>query len=150
MSASPEYMNTTLNTFPEPDMHLTCIVPGSFLDKVQQTVDRYVPRTRFTPSFGFTGTRESLNALFEDQAIAMGAADRVIKLHYASPEHWLAKWQSTFEPLKRAYRLVEPDWRHQLSEELLTLAKQFTEVDDDGRYIRCDYLDFHVHKGTVQ
>lgn len=150
MAASPDYMNTTLNPFPEPDIRLTCIVPGSFLDKVQQTIDRYVPRSRFTPSLGSTGTRESLNAMYEDQAIAMGAADRVVKLHYASPEHWLAKWKLTCPPLKRAYQLIDPEWRNQFSDDLLELAKQFTGVDATGRFIQCDYLEFLVHKSLQQ
>lgn len=68
----------------------------------------------------------------------------------SSPEHWLARWQLSYAPLTHAYRLVYPDWRGQMSDDLSRLANRFTEIDADGRFIRCDYLEFLVRKSETQ
>jgi SAM-dependent methyltransferase len=131
-------------------IELACPTPGSFLARVQQTIDHYIPKTKFAAEPGFVGTREILNIHFGDCASALGAIDRVIKLHHSSPEHWLALWQTSYAPLKRAFRQVDPDWRGQFSDDLIRLAKQFTDVDAAGRFIRCEYLEFLVHKSDLQ
>jgi SAM-dependent methyltransferase len=129
---------------------IACPVPGSFLAQVQQSIERFVSQSGFSAQPGFVGTRENLNAHFGQQASALGACDRVVKLYCASPEHWLAGWQSSYAPLQAAYRLVDPERRNEFSEDLIELAKRFTDVDADGRFIRCDYLEFLVHKSELQ
>lgn len=135
---------------PGATIRLDAPVPGGFLARIHELIDRYMPESQTVSGPRFVGTRESLNALFEHQAIAMGAFDCSAKLRFPSAEHWLAKWQSSYGPLQRAYRLVDPEWRGQMTEDLVRLARRFSEADADGPYIRYDYLEFLVHKGPQQ
>lgn len=134
-------------TAPGGVIHLEVPVPGSLLARVHELINHYLPASQAVPETRFVGTRESLNALFEHQAIAMGAFDGSSKLRFASAEHWLAAWQSSYGPLRRAYRLVDPEWRGQMSEDLIRIARRFCAIDAEGPYLRYDYLEFNVHKG---
>jgi hypothetical protein len=124
---------------------IACPTPGSFLDRVRQLIGRYAPPSAIALEAGFVGTRENLNAHFGNRAIALGARDRVTRLYYSSPEHWLARWRSTYAPMMSAFSQIEPEWRDTFSDDLIRLAKEFTEIDSRGRFIRCDYLEFLVH-----
>jgi hypothetical protein len=37
-----------------------------------------------------------------------------------------------------------------MSDDLIPLANRFTEIDANGWFIRCDYLEFLVHKSESQ
>jgi hypothetical protein len=102
------------------------------------------------PYAGFEGTRENINEWFGADAMALGAADRAVTLDYSSAEHWFASWLSSYRPLKCAFRLVEPDRRDRLSDELIRLAKSFAMPLEGSLRIRCDYLECLVHKGIPQ
>lgn len=129
---------------------LACPSPGSFLARIWQTVNTYMSPSSVAPYAGFEGTRENLNELFGARAKALGAADRAVTFDYSSAEHWLASWVSSYRPLKCAFRLVDPDWRDQLSDDLIRVARSFAMPVKDTLRIRCDYLECLVHKGLRQ
>jgi SAM-dependent methyltransferase len=128
---------------------VACASPGSFLDRIQCSISMYLPAAVNQPGQGFRGTRKSLDKLFGAYAVAQGARDRALTLHFASAEHWLATFRTSYAPLRRAYRVMSPDWRDQFSAELLRLARSFATVVDDGITINCDYLEFLIHTGIA-
>jgi hypothetical protein len=94
------------------------------------------------------GTREYLNDLFGHSAYALGAAINTHKWRYKSPQHWLDTWRTHGEPLHKVYKTVDPDWRDQLSSELLALVERFNEAEDGSMIVQSEYLEFLVHKGS--
>jgi hypothetical protein len=41
---------------------------------------------------------------------------------------------------------VDPEWRDQLSSELLALVDRFNEANDGSMVVQSEYLEFLVHK----
>ncbi len=105
-------------------------------------VDTMVPIEFLRP----TGTREYLNDLFGNSADALGAATHTHTWRYRSPEHWLNTWRSHGGPLQEAYNAVDPEWREQLSSELLALVGRFNEANDGSMVVQSEHLEFLVHK----
>jgi SAM-dependent methyltransferase len=129
---------------------LACAVPGSFLAEIHARIEAYSARDGRGQGRSFTGTRENLDALFGSAAIALGARDRSVPLRYASAGHWFAEWQTSYAPLKEACEQIEPAWRGQFATDLTRIAASFAEVNAGKLSIRCDYLEFIVHKGNIQ
>jgi SAM-dependent methyltransferase len=121
---------------------LSCPVPGSFIATILDRIADYTG----SGQRGFTGTRQALNGLFEQDAVAMGARDRSITLRFASVEHWLAEWRTSFAPLRQAYERIDPKWRSQFTEDLLKIAASFALPAAGQLAVRCDYIEFMVHK----
>lgn len=129
---------------------LACPAPGSFLAEIHARIELYIAPGAPVASRGFTGTREGLDALFGAGAKALGGRDRSVELSVRSAEHWLAEWQVSYAPLKRAFQSIDPEWRSQLTNDLLDIAGLFAEPRGARLSIRCDYLEFLVHKGDLQ
>jgi len=129
---------------------IACPAPGSFLAEVHERIAMYTNLDAAARRSRFAGTREALNRHFGASAIALGARDRSISISVSSAEHWLAEWRQSYAPLKRAFEQVDPEWRDQLTDELLKLVALHAIRGEDGLSIRCDYLEFVVHKGAVQ
>lgn len=129
---------------------IACPAPGSFLAELHARIDAYTAREETPSNRGFAGTRKALDALFGPSAIALGAIDRTVTLDFSSAEHWLAEWQVSYAPLKRAYEHIDPEWRAQFTNDLLHIAALFAEAKEGKLSIRCEYLEFIVHKGTIQ
>lgn len=127
---------------------LSCWTPDSFNGRVIDTVARYQASREAAVSPSRWGTREYLNELFGHSADALGAAVQSHPWRYPSPQHWLADWQSHGGPLCKAYNTIDPDWRDQLSSELLALVDRVNEASDGSMVVRSEYLEFLVHKST--
>jgi SAM-dependent methyltransferase len=125
---------------------LSCPVPGSFLATILDRIAAYTAGSSGSGQRGFTGTRRALNGLFEQDAVAMGARDRSVTLRFSSVEHWLAEWRTSFAPLKEAYERIQPEWRSQFTEDLLKIAASFALPAAGQLAMRCDYIEFMVHK----
>ena len=125
--------------------------PGSFIARVNAIAARHAG-AGYT---GFVGTRAGMDAVFGGMAVAQGARDNAVTFHAASAEHWLADWRSNYAPLREAYRRVATDAdatgrRNALTNELLELAALFGERRRGKLCICSDYLEFIVHKGSIQ
>jgi SAM-dependent methyltransferase len=129
---------------------LACPTPWSLLARIRKTISAYVSPSSVATYAAFDGTRENLNEWFGSGAIVLGAAARVVWLDYSSAEHWLASWVSSYRPLKFSFRLVEPDCRDQLSDDLMRLARSFAMPVKGALRIRCDYLEYLAYKGIPQ
>lgn len=122
--------------------------PQSFNGQLISIIDRYSTAKAARRNPGLWGTREFLNDLFGHSADALGAVTRTHAWRYRSPGHWLKKWRSHGGPLQKVYNAVDPDWRDQLSSELLALAERFNETTDGSMVVQSEYLEFLVHKTT--
>lgn len=127
---------------------LACWTPESFNGQLISIVRKYATGQSQWQRPAEWGTREYLNDLFGHSAYALGAATNTHKWRYKSPQHWLESWRSHGEPLYEVYRTVDPDWRDQLSSELLAVVGRFNEADDGSMVVRSEYLEFLVHKST--
>lgn len=127
---------------------LACWTPGSFNGRLITIVARYITtRSEFEGPL-LWGTRESLNDLFGHSADALGAATHTHTWRYASPEDWLEDLRSHGGSLHDTFKALDPDWRDQLSSELLALVNQFNEADDGSMVVQSEYLEFLIHKST--
>ncbi len=122
--------------------------PESFNGQLISTIARYSTAQSDRKSPVLWGTRQHLNSLFGASADALGAATHTHTWRYQSPEHWLNAWRSLGGPLHKAYSAVDPDYRDQLSAELLALVGRFNEANDGSMVVRSEYLEFLVHKST--
>ena len=125
---------------------VSCPVPGSFLAMILDCIAAYTAGETGSGKRGFTGTRRALNGLFEQESVAMGARDRSVTLYVASAEHWLAEWRKSFAPLRQAYERIAPDARNQFTEDLLRIVALFALPAAGKLALRCDYIEFMVHK----
>ncbi|HSM30682.1 MAG TPA: hypothetical protein VK854_08270 [Woeseiaceae bacterium] len=125
---------------------IACPVPGSFIATILDCVAAYTAVDSGARERGFRGTRRALNALFEQDAAALGARDRTATISFPSAEHWLAEWRKSFAPLRRAYEHIGPDRRSQFTEELLRIVAWFALPAGGKLAVRCDYIEFMVHK----
>lgn len=62
---------------------------------------------------------------------------------------WLGPGSSR-APLRRAFAQIDPHPRGQLATGPLRVAGSFADVNDGKLSIRCDYLEFIVHRGNLQ
>lgn len=129
---------------------LACPRPGSFLAGIHGRIEAYTVPDGCGQRRGFTGARQALDALFGASATALGARDRSVTLTFASVGDWLAEWQASHAPLRSACEHVDPEWRGQFTADLLRIAGSYAEMNDGKLSIRCDYLEFIVHKGNLQ
>lgn len=127
---------------------LTAWAPQGFNGRLISTLARYSTDRSEREDPTAWGTREYLDHLFGHSADALGATSRTHTWRYASPRQWLDQWRSPGGPLYEAWHAVDPDWREQLSDELLALADHFNEADDGSLVVRSEYLEFVVHKST--
>lgn len=127
---------------------LACWTRDSFTGQVFRTIGRYLPVPDGCESATRWGTREYLNELFGEHADALGAATRSYVLRYESTQQWLESWRSFYAPLQKVIDSVDPDWRDQLTEDLLALADRFNEADDGTMVIEDEYLEFLIHKSS--
>lgn len=127
---------------------LACWTPQSFNGQLISTIARYSTTRSELKSPALWGTREYLNDLFGHSADGLGAATHTHTWRYASPEHWLENWRSHGGPLHSTFNTVDPNWRDQLSSELLALGKQFNEANDGSMVVESEYLEFLINKST--
>ncbi len=76
----------------------------------------------------------------------MAARDCSVTLCFVSAEHWLAEWRTSFAPLRQAYERIDPDWRGQFTDDLLRIVALFALPASGKLAVRCDYIEFMVHK----
>ncbi|MFQ5982241.1 MAG: class I SAM-dependent methyltransferase [Woeseiaceae bacterium] len=127
---------------------LACWTPQSFNGQLISIIARYSTIRSEQPDPVHWGTREYLNDLFGHSADALGAATRTHTWRYRSVKDWLKTWRSYGGPLYNVYRAVDPDWRDQLSAELLALVNRFNEANNGSLVVRSEYLEFVAHKST--
>lgn len=123
---------------------VACPVPGSFLASIIDCAAAHAGDD--TGTGRFTGTRRALNALFEQQAVAMGARDNTATLRFPSAEHWLAEWRKSFAPIRRAYERIDPNRRGRFTEDLLRIVAMHALPAARKLVVRNDYIEFMVHK----
>jgi len=127
---------------------LACWTPESFNGQLIAIIEKYSPTRSETKSAAQWGTREYLNDLFGHAADALGAANHTHTWRYQSSQQWLETCRSLGGPLHKVYNAVDPDWRDQLTSELLALVDRFNEADDGSMVVRSEYLQFLVHKSS--
>ena len=127
---------------------LACWAPQGFNGQLISTIARYATNRSEQSDPVHWGTREYLNDLFGHSADALGAATKTHTWRYRSVKDWLKTWRSYGGPLHDVYRTVDPDWRDQLSAELLALVDRFNEATDWSVVVQSEYLEFVVHKST--
>jgi SAM-dependent methyltransferase len=125
---------------------LTGWTPESFNGQLISTVAKYLTKQSDQTSPTRCGTREYLNDLFGNSADALAAATKTHTWRYRSVKDWLRTWRSYGGPIYDVYRAVDPEWRDQLSAELMALVNRFNEAKDGSVLIRSEYLEFVVHK----
>jgi ubiquinone/menaquinone biosynthesis C-methylase UbiE len=122
--------------------------PESFNGRLISIIARYLTTPSELQSPTLWGTRKYLNELFGHSADALAAEIHTHRWRYTSPEHWLESWRSAGGPLHRLFNALDPDWRNQLSSELLALVNRFNEADDGSMVVQSEYLEFLIHKST--
>ena len=143
--------NTTLaaaESLPFRDSAFDVVISG--FGAMISTIARYSANRSEQSDPVHWGTREYLNDLFGHSADALGAATKTHTWRYRSVKDWLKTWRSYGGPLHDVYRTVDPDWRDQLSAELLALVDRFNEATDWSVVIQSEYLEFLVHKSSWQ
>ena len=125
---------------------IACPAPGSFLASILDCASAHTAGDSGSGERRFTGTRRALNGLFEQGAIAMGARDHSATLYFASAEHWLAEWRTSFAPLRQAFERVGPRARSRFTDDLLRIAALFALPAGGRLAVRCDCIEFVVHK----
>jgi SAM-dependent methyltransferase len=122
--------------------------PQGFNGRLAAIVDRYVAARPERANTELWASKEYLNGLFGHHADALGAAAHTHTWLYPSPQDWLNAWKSYGGPLHEIYQAVDPDWRDQLSSELLELVETFNEAGDGSMVVHSEYLEFLVHKSS--
>ena len=129
---------------------LTTWIPQSFNGRLISTLARYSTTQPVLNSPEQWGIRKYLNDLFGESADALGAATHIHTWRYQSPQHWLNAWRRYGGPLHEAFSAVDPEWDEQLSTDLLALVDQFNNADDGSVVIESEYLEFLIHKSSLQ
>ncbi len=115
--------------------------PDSFVGQLFKTIGKHVPPPEGLPSPAMWGTRERLNELFDEDAVAIDASEQTFNFRYKSGTHWLDMWRTVYGPLQKAFDALDMPARDDLAEDLHGLVDRYNMATDGAMVVPARYLE---------
>lgn len=120
--------------------------PEGFVGALLRTIGRHAPVAGDQASPLLWGTPRHLVELFGSEAADMRIEHRQFVFRYASPQHWIERFQTHYGPLRQAFESLGAEARQALQADLVELLERSHRGGAGSLVIPAEYLEVVVDK----